>query len=145
MKIFTSFQNQSPPTLCHDQKNQGKGNSNQTPEDDSPKRKKRKLRLDELDKEGNAIHYRQKARDLIDTLENKLKSLARVELDLQFLQRENKALEQAAEFLGKPSEDGVLSEHEWLPTPLNSDDEESSSSEEEEMKLEEDEVDFEEA
>ena len=98
-----------------------------------------------MDKEGNAIHYRQKARDLIDTLENKLKSLARVELDLQFLQRENKALEQAAEFLGKPSEDEVLSEHEWLPTPLNSDDEESSSSEEEEMKLEEDEVDFEEA
>ena len=74
-----------------------------------------------------------KARDLIERLQNKLKSLARMESEIQAQQRYNAALKAAQQFLGVPSEDAIASDDEWV----QSDDASSSSaSEDEEIKEE---------
>ena len=81
----------------------------------APPKKKKRLRITDLDEGGNLILFKMKARDLIDTYTNKLKSLARLEAELQREQRYNKALLAAQKHLGIPSaEDLGSSGGEWV-------------------------------
>eukprot|EP00400_MALV-I_sp_L67-5_P001060 gene1060-174_t len=92
----------------------GKGKGGDEVAVNEPPKKKKRLRLTDLDNEGNAGHYRMKARDLIDTLTNKMKSLARMESEVLVQQRLNKGLKAAQVHLGVPNEEDIGSSGgEW--------------------------------